>query len=268
MSWHGWTGHSRAKFIYRRVKSYYSEILLSFVTTRGSANPTCLLAHHWPMWSEYVHRTDPGFWLDLEETRGIQDMRWTQRGAVVRDWPTTRNAATGNQTMVREAATKTPRVLMRDAKPVEAKAEAAQQGCWNCYSLLHSYLECTELRRWLLFSYIFISNFFFSFLCEVNIPYHSLVCLLSFYANYVCVNSLLYHFTGWITDLVAEVPRPFPWTSRTPKKVETGRVIREMIVGLERVVAGRGSWDKTVGAMDLKTWVKLRVSLRGTYACS
>jgi len=98
---------------------------------------------HRPVW-EFVHRTDPGFWEDLEETgHTIAEMRRTRARIVVQEWPTMVDAAT-------QAATEAPRRRGRDAavQAVEAGAEPAPQGCWNCHSLLHSYSECNKPRKW------------------------------------------------------------------------------------------------------------------------
>jgi len=105
---------------------------------------------HRPVW-EYIRQTDPGFWDDLWDTQNeARRMRWTEQGAVVRDWPQMRDAATQSRPTVRDAGSGTPCRPLRDVgvQAVEAGAEAAPQGCWNCRSLLHSYSECRESRRW------------------------------------------------------------------------------------------------------------------------
>jgi len=96
---------------------------------------------------EHIFRTDPGFWVDFE--REIWELPWTQRGAMMEFLPMIDVAIQGPPLM-RDAGTEPPRRLVRDVgvQAVEAGAEAAQQGCWNCRSLLHTYSECTQPRRW------------------------------------------------------------------------------------------------------------------------
>jgi len=93
---------------------------------------------HRPVWA-YIRENEPGFWEDAWDLlQEAQAARWTDRGAVVRDWPESSDAATGTERAAQDAA----------VQAVEAGAEVAQQGCWNCHSLLHSYSECRQPRRW------------------------------------------------------------------------------------------------------------------------
>jgi len=105
---------------------------------------------HRPIW-EHIRQNDPGFWVDLWDTmQEAEEMRWTRRGAVVVNLPRMRDAATQHRPETRDAAVGTRRADVREmgVQAVEAGAEVAQQGCWNCRSLLHTYSDCTEPRRW------------------------------------------------------------------------------------------------------------------------
>jgi len=85
------------------------------------------MRRHGPVWA-FIDQADPGFWADMEDTdRAIEEMRRTPARVVLREWPRMTDAA---------------------VQAVEAGAEAAQQGCWNCRSLLHSYSGCPRPRRW------------------------------------------------------------------------------------------------------------------------
>jgi len=150
-------GSSAGRIHMQDLKSYYPPLLYS---------PTCrypimdnqefrqVLRRFWHrhrlVW-EHIYRTDPGFWVDLEETeREIRELQWTQRGTVVVEYPPMSDVAIRGRPLMQDAGTETPRRLVRDAEvqAVEAGAEAAQRGCWNCRSFLHTYSECAQPRRW------------------------------------------------------------------------------------------------------------------------
>jgi hypothetical protein len=63
---------------------------------------------HRAVW-RYIDQTDEGFWTDLEDVATqVRDARWTNRGAVVREFPSTQDAATQvPQRVPNDAATQT-----------------------------------------------------------------------------------------------------------------------------------------------------------------
>jgi len=112
---------------------------------------------HRPTWC-FVRDYDPGLWVHAHEIlEAAHRLRWTQEGAVVREFPEMRDVAAQVQTRrVHERGTQTSptrgrdvgtqaRDDTRDASLVRATPTLG--GCWNCGSFQHSYANCSRPRR-------------------------------------------------------------------------------------------------------------------------
>ncbi|GAB1867753.1 Gag protein [Camponotus japonicus] len=130
-------------------------------------------SRHRSVW-EHIEFHDEGFWTDLEDVAGqVRRARWTTEGAVVREWPATRDApaqATPEEGVARVTQTSPPEPTRRSptqptprertsspedqagSGPRRFRPEPAAErpprgvpcgvGCWNCGSPRHPYAEC------------------------------------------------------------------------------------------------------------------------------